>query len=118
VAGEIDPVRVVDEAIEDGVGIGGIADQLVPLVDGDLTGDDRRASSIALFEDFEEIVASGGVERLETPIIEDEQLDTAEGSQDAGVTAIAAGECEISEQLGNALVEHGAVVAAGFVSER
>jgi hypothetical protein len=31
VAGEIDPVGVVDEAIEDGIGVGGIADQLVPL---------------------------------------------------------------------------------------
>ncbi len=27
-AGEIDPVRVVDEAIKDGIGITGIADQL------------------------------------------------------------------------------------------
>jgi hypothetical protein len=41
VAGEIDPVRVVDETIEDGVGIGRIADQLVPLVYWDLAGDDR-----------------------------------------------------------------------------
>ena len=40
-AGEIDPVSVVDDAIEDGVGVGGIADQLVPFVDGDLAGDDR-----------------------------------------------------------------------------
>jgi hypothetical protein len=28
VAGEIDPVRVVDDAIEDGVGIGGITEDL------------------------------------------------------------------------------------------
>jgi hypothetical protein len=41
VAGEIDPVRVVDNAIEDGVGVGGIANQFVPFVDGDLAGDDR-----------------------------------------------------------------------------
>ena len=40
-AGEIDLVSVVDDAIEDGVGVGGIADQLVPFVDGDLAGDDR-----------------------------------------------------------------------------
>jgi hypothetical protein len=35
VAGEIDAVCVVDDAIEDGVSIGGIADQLVPFVDGE-----------------------------------------------------------------------------------
>ena len=39
--GEIEPVRVVDDAIKDGIGVGGIADQLVPFVDGDLAGDDR-----------------------------------------------------------------------------
>jgi len=34
VAGEIDAVRVVDDAIENGVGIGRIAGDIVPLVDG------------------------------------------------------------------------------------
>jgi hypothetical protein len=32
VAGEIDPLRVVNDAIENGVSVGGIADQLVPFV--------------------------------------------------------------------------------------
>jgi hypothetical protein len=41
VAGEIDAVGVVHDAIEDGVGVGRIADQIVPFVDGDLAGDDR-----------------------------------------------------------------------------
>jgi hypothetical protein len=34
VAGEIDAVGVVHDAIEDGVGVGRIADQVMPLVDG------------------------------------------------------------------------------------
>jgi hypothetical protein len=34
VAGEIDPVGIVDDTIEDGVGVGGIADQLVPFSPG------------------------------------------------------------------------------------
>jgi hypothetical protein len=33
-AGEIDAVGVVHDAIEDGVGVGRISDQLVPFVDG------------------------------------------------------------------------------------
>jgi hypothetical protein len=51
----------VDDAIEDGVSVCGIADQLVPFVDGDLAGDDGRPSAVAFFEDFEEIVAGGGI---------------------------------------------------------
>jgi len=116
-AGEIDPVRVVDEAIEDSVSIGGIADQLVPFIKGDLAGDDGRSSTVAFFEDFEKVVTGGGVERFETPVIEDEQLHAAECPQDAGIAAIAAGEREVGEELGNALVENGAIVATGFVAE-
>ena len=67
-------MRVVDDAIKDGIGIGGIADDLVPFVDGDLAGDDARSSAVASFEDFEEVVPRSGIERFKTPTIEDEQL--------------------------------------------
>jgi hypothetical protein len=48
VAGEIDGVRVVDDAIEDDVDVGWI----VPFVDGDLTGDDGRSATMAFFRGF------------------------------------------------------------------
>jgi hypothetical protein len=64
VAGEIDPLRVVNDAIENGVSVGGIADQLVPFVDRDLAGDDRRSPTVAFFEDFEKVMAGGGIPRL------------------------------------------------------
>jgi len=41
VAGEIDPVRVVDDAIEDGVGKGWVADQFMPFVDGSEKANER-----------------------------------------------------------------------------
>jgi hypothetical protein len=56
-------VGIVDEAVEDGVGVGGIADEFVPLVDRQLAGDEDGAAAIAGFEDFEKIVAGGGIER-------------------------------------------------------
>jgi hypothetical protein len=61
VAGKIDPVCIVNDAIEDGVGVGGIADQLVPFVDGDLAGDDRRSAAVALLENLKQVVPRGGV---------------------------------------------------------
>lgn len=108
---------VVDDAIEDGVGVGRIADDLVPFIDGDLAGEDGRAATVALFEDVVEVAAGAGVEGIETPIVEDEELGTVEASHDAGITTVAAGEGEIGEQLGDALVEHRAVIAAGLVAE-
>ena len=70
---------VVDEAIEDGVGIGRIADDLVPPLDRDLAGDDGRFGSVAVFEDLQQIMAPGIVERLETPVIEDQELRPRDG---------------------------------------
>lgn len=45
------------EAVEDGVSDGGISDDLVPEVDGNLAGDDGRAPLIAVLDDLEEIAA-------------------------------------------------------------
>ena len=56
------PLRVmrwafVEEAVEDGVREGGVADDIVPMLDGELASEDGPAASIAVVEDFEQIVA-------------------------------------------------------------
>ena len=109
---------VVNEAVEDGVGIGRIADHLVPLLDRKLAGDDGRAAAVALFEDFEEIVPRVGIERFETPVVEDEQIDARERLRGAWRTSVAAGQRQLGEQFRDALIKRGAVVAAGLVAER
>src|ERR1700730_3576275 len=117
IAGEFDPVGVVNEAVEDGVGVGGICDDLVPLVDGQLAGDERRSSTISLFDDLEEFVTRLRVDGLQGKIVDDEKLDAEEGATDAGVASIAACEREIGEELGRTLIENGTVISACFVSE-
>ena len=47
-AGEFDAMGVMNEAVEDGVGIGWITDDIVPAVDGKLACDDGGAAAIAL----------------------------------------------------------------------
>src|SRR5215510_1678220 len=54
---EIQPVGGVHEAIEDGIGDGRIWDQLVPMLDGDLAGDDRGASAVTVVDDVEQVAA-------------------------------------------------------------
>ena len=58
-----------------------------------------------------------GRERLEAPIVKDQQLDAAEGPYQAGIPAIAASEREIAEHPWDALIQHRAVVAVGFLAE-
>ncbi len=114
---EIDAVGVVDEAVEDSVGVSRIADDVVPFVDRELAGDDRGSSSMAFFENFQQIMSCGGIERFETPVVKDEELHTPEHPQEPGITAVAARQREIGEELGNALIENGPVVTASPVSE-
>src|ERR1700726_4447717 len=90
----------------------------MPLIDGDLAGDDGGAVAVAVLEDLQEVVAGCGVERLEAPVVEDEEVDATERAQETGVAAVAARQSEIAEQPRDALIEHGAIVAAGLVAER
>ena len=47
-----EPVGVVDKAVQDGVCISWITDQLVPAGNGELTGNEGCAPAISVFEDF------------------------------------------------------------------
>ena len=116
-ASEFDAVGVVDETVEDRVGVCGIADDFVPSVDGKLGGDHRGAASVALFKDFQQIVSGSGIERLQTPIIEDQKIGTSEIAQETRMATVAARQREILEQPGHALIEDRAIVATGLVAE-
>ena len=67
-------MRIVHEAIENGVRVGGIANDLVPGRERELGGDDRRSAAISLLEDFEQIVTGAGVEGLEAEVVENEEI--------------------------------------------
>ena len=47
---------IVEETVEDGVAEGGIADDIVPVLDGNLAGEQRARAGMAVVEDFEEVV--------------------------------------------------------------
>jgi hypothetical protein len=117
-AGEVDAVGVMNEAIEDGIGVSRIANDFVPSVDGNLGGNHRGAASVAFFEDFQKIMAGCGVEGLQPPIIQNEQIGTAEITQETRMAAIAARQGEVLEEPGHTLVEDRPIVPTGLVAER
>jgi hypothetical protein len=83
---EIDAVGVVNDAVEDGVGERGNADQVMP------GRRPRRYWSIP-----KKIARLIGGERFGSPIIQDEQFDAGQGAQEPGVARIAMGDGENSE---------------------
>jgi hypothetical protein len=65
-----------------------------------LGSDHRGATAVALFKDFQEIMSGGGVERLQPPIVENEQIGAAETTQQAQTATIAARRREVSNNRG------------------
>ena len=49
------PVRVMDEPVENGIGNGRIPDCFVSMLDRELAGDDRGAAAVSVFKDFQQI---------------------------------------------------------------
>ncbi len=95
----------------------GLGNQLVPVLDGELAGHNRRAASMAVVDDLQEIagliLGDGG----EPPVVEDQQIDARQALQQTRVTSVAARERKRIEQPGHAMIEHGAIVPARLVAE-
>ncbi|TWB23225.1 hypothetical protein FB001_1551 [Ensifer sp. SEMIA 135] len=96
----------MDEAIQDGIGVSRVSYDAVPCGYGKLAGDDRGSTAIAIFEDFQQVVAGLFVERLEPPIIQYQELNMAQGSLQPGVAAITTRERKLGKQPWDTLIEN------------
>ena len=86
-----DTVGVVDEAVEDGVTEGGITDDIMPVFDGQLAGDEGRATTVAVLEDLEKISALGVVEVDHSEVVESEELSAEQTVEKLGVGSVCLG---------------------------
>src|SRR5271169_5839995 len=110
-------MRIVDEAIQDGVGVSGVANDLMPGGQGELGGDDRRPAAVSLLENFEQIMTGAGVEGFEAEVVENEQIGAAERFDEARMAAVASGERQVLAELWPAMIEDGPIVATGFLAD-
>jgi len=62
-------------------------------------------------------VTGAGVEGLEAEVVKDEKIGAAEGLDEARMAPVAAGEGEVLAELRPAMIEDGAIVAAGFLAD-
>ena len=101
---EGDAVSVVQDAIADGVGDGGVREVIMPFVRRDLARDDRGAVTVAILDDFEHVAALLLAERSESPIIEHEHFDASELGEQPRVRSVGVRERELLEQARDAAV--------------
>jgi len=78
----------VHQAVEDGVGQRGVADEIVPFVDGELAGGQCRAGAVPVFEDLQPVAALFGGQLGQSPVIQDQDLGLGEGGEQLGVTPV------------------------------
>ena len=82
-------MSVVEQPVEDGVAEGWIADDIVPVVDGDLAGEERAAAGVAVVEDLEEVVPALARVQSEPPVVEDEEPCPGEPLDELGIRSVA-----------------------------
>lgn len=110
-------MRLVDEAIEDRVGQSGVADGFVPVVEGELAGEQGSSSAVAIFEHFEEVAALGVGEGSEAEVIEEEEFGAGEPVEQTRVGAVASRDGQVSEEAGETKVASREALPTGAVTE-
>src|SRR5262249_56857461 len=101
---ELEAVGVMDEAIEDGIGESGLADEIVPGFDGELAGDQRRRATMPILDDLHKIAPLAGVEAVRTEVVQNEQIDPGQHAQEACEAAISMRELQLCEEAPRASV--------------
>src|SRR2546425_9886305 len=105
---------VVQDAVADRIGQGGVGEVVVPLGRRELAGDDRRALAVAVLEDLEQVpallVGHGG----QPPVVDQQDVDAGELAEEPDVGAIGARQREVvKEPRGTAIVGAEAFAAGG-----
>ena len=76
IALERQPVRVVHQPIQNGVGNGRVGDGFVPVLDRQLAGHKGAAATMPVIDDLQQITALARRQAGKPPVVQDQQFDT------------------------------------------
>ena len=109
---------VMHEAVEDSVGEGRIADDLVPGIDRQLAGDQRRTGAITVLDDLHEVAPLVGREPVWAPVIEDQQIGLGKRAEQTREAAVSVSQFEIGKEARHTCVMHRIAITAGSLRQR
>ena len=110
-------MRVVNQPVQDAVSHGRVADLSVPGGDRQLAGQQHRARLIALVADLQELPAFAVGQRRHGPVVDDQQVDTAQAVQQFAQAAVGPRHRQVTEQFRGLCEVSRVTVAAGFLRE-
>src|SRR6266436_5459817 len=108
---------VVDQTVEDTVGDGRISDLLMPARNGQLGSENGGASLIAILTDFPDFAALAFIQRRHSPVIDDQNIDATESSQEVAQATIGSGQGQVPQQGSGAKIENRMAVATSFLCQ-
>ena len=117
IAFEFNLGSVMEKAVADGVGDGGVLDVLVPFFERALTGDDRGGGGIPILNNLQEIRALGFGQWSQQEVVNDEKLNTGEFGEGLEVRAIGSGLMQGLKEPWSAEVKNGVSGSRGQMSE-
>lgn len=83
----------MDQTVQDG-----IADDFMPVLQGELAGDQGGLPTMPILEDFEEIPTLGIGERVEAVVVEDEEFGLLQAVHDPRIRSIRPSQGKLSEE--------------------
>jgi len=89
---------VMHEAIEDGVSDSGIADALVPMINGKLSSHDGGGTAVPVLDDLQELSALWGGHRGQTEIVDHQDFGLEKFFHELWIGAVCSGDGEFLEQ--------------------
>jgi hypothetical protein len=84
---EADSKGIVHQPVQDNIGNDEVTDVLVPVLNGQLCGDNSGCRSVAVFDDITEIPPFLGAHGREAQIVKDKDLGFGQVLHDLGVIA-------------------------------
>lgn len=90
----------MDEAVGDGAGGSGVVEELAPILEGEIGGDDGRGTLVALVEDLVEQVGPASVEGEVAELIDDEEVEGGPGGETTTQRVAGLGGDELVDEIG------------------
>ncbi len=110
-------MRPVENAVAECVRVVGVTDGGVPLLDGKLRRDERRAALGALLDDFHEVTSLGIVERVQEPLVDGKKVELGEPAHHPRVGAVTASDGKVVDETRSADIVAGEAPATSPLDE-
>src|SRR5687768_1887016 len=87
-AAQLNAIGIVDQPIHNAVGDAGITDLLMPVRNGQLTGEDGRASLVTIITDLEKVATFVIFQRRHGEVVEYQHIDARQLQQELADAAV------------------------------